>query len=107
MTDTVKPEQIRSILHELSVPIHQGGYRKLCLAIPCFAADPEQGLIKGVYPFVSQELGCTGSVEASIRRTIRHAWDHGNRAAWGKYFPDQQKAPSNLVFIATLAEYLA
>lgn len=99
-------EQTKVMLHELGFPSHYSGYRKLCIAIPRYAQDPEQNLAKEVYPFVTQELGCSGDIESSIRRTIAWAWEHGNRSTWEKYFPGFTKAPQNLIFISTLAEHL-
>lgn len=105
---STNPESVRQALHELGFPVHHGGYRRLCAAIPRYAQDPEQSLTKELYPDVARELGCTNpcDVESSIRRAILTAWDQGDRDVWIQYFPRCRKAPTNLVFIATLAEYL-
>lgn len=100
-------ERTKQILHELSFPLYMSGYRRLCVALPYFAQDPEQSLAKELYPRIAEETGCTAlSVEASIRRVILAAWEHGDRAKWQKYFPGLTKAPSNHVFIGTIADYL-
>ena len=100
-------EKVKQLLYDLSVAPYHRGYRRLCLALPYFARDPEQSLAKELYPHIAAETGTTPcSVEASIRRAILHAWNHGDRAVWQTYFPGITKAPSNQVFIATVAEYL-
>ena len=100
-------EQTKRILHELGFPLYKSGYRRLCIGLPYFVEDPEQSLAKELYPRNAEETGCTVlSVEASIRRAIQAAWELGDQAAWQKYFPGITKAPSNQVFIGTIAEYL-
>lgn len=100
-------ERTKQILQELIFPLYKSGYRRLCVALPYFMQDPEQSFTKELYPHIAEETGTTAcSVEASIRRVIQAAWDHGDRAAWQKYFPGIRKAPTNQVFIGTIAEYL-
>ena len=108
MIETItQQEQARNILLELGFPVHRSGYRRLRVAIPCFAQNPEQSLTKELYPRIAKQVGCTtNDVESSIRRSILCAWEHGNQDAWKEYFPRCRKAPSNMVFIATLAEHL-
>lgn len=102
------PDITRTILRELEIPVHQNGYVQLCIGLPRFALTPKQSLSKELYPYIAAEFGgvTAGDVEASIRRAVKNGWKHGNPEAWERYFPRQDKAPSNLVFIATLAEYL-
>lgn len=105
MTETITyQEQARKILHEFRFPMHQSGYRQLCTAIPMYAENPEISMTKELYPHLSKQFG--RDVESSIRRAILFTWEHGNREAWEKYFPGHMKAPSNLVFIAAIAEQL-
>ena len=100
-------ERKKQILHELGFPLYMSGYRRLCVALPYFAQDPEPSLAKELYPRIAEETGCTAlSVEASIRRAIQAAWELGDQAAWQKCFSGLTKAPSNHVFIGTIAEYL-
>lgn len=107
MRQTIQKQELtRRLLRQLGIPIQQGGYRKLCVAIPRYAEDPEQSMSKDLYPYVAKILGCDGDVESSIRRSILTAWKQGSAQAWQNYFPGITKAPSNRVFIATLAEYL-
>ena len=101
-------EQTREILRELSFPYHLRGYRRLCFAIPRFREDPNQSMTKELYPYVARltDGQSAAEVEASIRRVILFTWVHGNREVWEKYFPGRQNPPSNMTFIATIAEHL-
>ena len=100
-------EPIKQIFREIGFPVYKSGYRKLCAAVPVFALDPEQSLHKELYPRLARDFCCSpASVEASIRRVIQWTWEHGNRDAWQKYFPGITRAPTNQVFIATIAECL-
>lgn len=102
------PDLTRAILHELEIPVHQDGYAQLCIGLPYFALKPKLTLSKELYPYIAKEFGgvSAGDVEASIRRSIKCAWSRRDPAVWEKYFPKRSTAPSNLVFFATLAEYL-
>lgn len=102
------PDITRALLRELEFPVHQDGYMQLCIGIPRFALAPNQSLSKDLYPYIAAEFGgvTADDVESSIRRVIKNAWKHRDPVVWEKYFPKRNKAPSNLVFIATLAEYL-
>jgi len=108
MTTAISEEHARQLLQKLSFPVYKSGYRRLCMALPFFAEDPEQSLVKELYPRIARETGCSiGSIEASIRRAIQTAWERGDRAVWQTYFPGITKAPTNQVFIATMAEYIS
>lgn len=100
--------QTSYMLHELGVPVHRVGYPQLCVGIPRFAENKTQSLTKDLYPYIADHFGHFDwrSTEHAMRLAILHAWDHGDPAAWAKYFPGLQKAPSNKLFISTLAEYL-
>ena len=105
MTETITLEEtIRKILIDLRFPVHQNGYQLLCVAIPLFARRPDISLTKELYPLLAKQFGC--DVESSIRRSILCAWKAENREIWNHCFPQCRQAPSNLVFIATLAERL-
>lgn len=107
MNAVTNGERTKQILHELGFPPYKNGYRRLCTALPYFVQDPEQSLMKELYPQLARESLCSvASIEASIRRAIQWAWEHGDRAAWENYFPGITKAPTNQVFLATIAEYL-
>jgi len=107
MNTATTEEKTKQILQELGFPLHKSGYRKLCIGLPLFKEDPEQSLLKELYPRIAKQMLCSaGAVEASIRRVILLAWETGDRAVWERYFPGLHKAPSNQVFIATIAEYI-
>ena len=96
------------LLRTLKIPPHTDGYKQLAVAIPLFAADPDQCFSKELYPAVAAALGCSNgiAVEHSIRNAIRCAWKRKTPAVWDQYFPSGKKPPSNKRFIATLAELL-
>ncbi len=98
----------RKILLELGIPVHQDGYIQLCIGIPHFALDPRQSLSKELYPYIAAQFGGVSpeDVESSTRRAIKNAWNRRDPDVWEKYFPRLHKAPSNLVFIATVTEHL-
>ncbi len=101
-------DQIRRMLHELGIPVHRIGYNVLCLAIHHYYLSERPSMTKELYPFLAKFFGFPNahSVERPIRAVIHSAWDRRDPDAWAVYFPRQEKAPSNLVFIATLAEWL-
>lgn len=93
------------ILLELGIPVHRVGYKQLCIAIPAYAEDDAQTLSKELFPYVASQLGYCDwrAVEHSIRDSIVYAWKRRDPAVWAKYFPNCRKAPSNKMFIATVA----
>lgn len=110
-TDQITPidqEQTCQMLRELNIAVHRHGYTQLTVAIPYYAHDRTQGLCKELYPFIAAHLGYSNwhAVERSIRDVILVAWEHRDPDTWEKYFPDTRKAPTNKVFIATLADRL-
>lgn len=110
MTQTVasRQTQTRNMLHELGVSVHLIGYKELCVAIPLFAQNSLQCVTKELYPDVARYMGLPGryGIERSIRKAISDAWDKRDAAIWEIYFPHLETAPSNKLFIATLAERL-
>ncbi len=110
MTQTVasRKTQAKNMLHELGVPVHLIGYKELCIAIPLFAQNNLQCVTKELYPDVARSIGYPGrhGIERSIRKAISDAWNKRDAAIWEKYFPNLNNAPSNKLFIATLAERL-
>ena len=103
-----REEQVIQMLQELGVPIHRLGYQQLCIAIPYFHTDTTKTLSKDVYPYVARQSGNISplAVEHSMREVIHAAYECCNTQVWEKYFPRNQKIPSNKRFIATLAERL-
>lgn len=104
--------QVVHHLRLLGIPTHLDGYRQLCLALPEYAANPQQRLTKELYPAVAALCQCVDgrSVEHSIRKAIRSAWLHRDNAIWRKYFPmgsgGSIPCPTNKAFICRLAELL-
>lgn len=100
--------EIVSMLHELNIAVHRTGYKQLTIAILRYAQDDAQSLTKEVYPFVAKRLRYSDwrAVEHAIRICILHGWLHRTPEVWDKYFPGLRKAPSNKLFIATLADQL-
>ena len=101
-------EQAAKLLHGLGVPCHRVGYMQLCMAIPLFALDTRQSLSKDIYPLIASYWGHSDwrTIEHAIRIVILFSWLHRNPTVWDHYFPNLDKAPSNKLFIATLAEHL-
>jgi hypothetical protein len=109
MTEIITaPESVRRMLHELGIHINHNGYRRLCLGIPHYAQNPEQSLTKELYPYIARAIGNTSAVvvETAIRRAILYGWQHSDRDPWIRYFGYISRVPTNLTFIATLAEHL-
>ena len=107
------PTKHAAMLHHLqllNIPHHLDGYRQLCVAIPLFAANPNQFLTKELYPEVAKQCGYSNGslVEHSIRKAIHDAWKQRDIAVWRKYFPQNtyghHPCPSNKVFLCVLAE---
>lgn len=108
MTENTASKQTRYMLHKLGFSVGHMGYKVLCIAIPSYAQNSIQSVTKELYPSLRKQFGYSQSqyVERPIRYAISEAWEHGNRDVWNQYFPRSAKAPSNLIFIATMAEYL-
>lgn len=96
------------LLHELGLSTHRLGYKYLTVAIPCYVQDGEQSLSKEIYPYVGRcfHFAHWRSVERSIRSVITDGWEHRDPEVWERYFPRQEKAPTNKQFMAVLAERL-
>lgn len=95
---------VRSILKDLSFPMHLSGYWLLCVAISLYAQNPNISMTKELYPVLAQQFD--RDPESAIRRVILYAWEHGSREVWQEYLPHCHRPPSNLVFIATIAGQL-
>ena len=96
------------LLRELGFPVHRVGYKQICIAVPCYAQDSTQSIIKEIYPYIARICGYSNwcAVEHAIRCAIHDAWRDRDPVIWEKHFPNCKKPPSNKQFIATLAEYL-
>lgn len=99
-------------LHTLNFPTHLDGYRQLCVGIPIFAKNPDMGLSKELYPAIATHFSLPDyrTVEHSIRKAIKYAWDRSDPLVWEKYFPSRSdgtvSCPSNKAFFSRLAEML-
>lgn len=100
-------DQLRSLLRELGFsPCHMG-YRLLTDALVLYRQDPGQSLTKSLYPALARQtrIYSATNIERSIRYAITEAWARGPRETWERFFPHLTKAPSNALFLATMAEY--
>lgn len=105
-------QQTEQFLYDLRFPAHRCGYRHLCIGIPQFRTDENQSMTKALYPYIASRTGnrvSPDAVERSIRSVIHYAWNHRtpeSAAVWEQFFPGIPEAPTNKLFIATLARYL-
>ena len=101
-------EFLLQMLEELGIAANLGSHQMLCIGIPRFAEDPNQGLTKELYPYIAEQCGASNweAVERCIRYAIAEGWKNRNPEVWEHYFPGFTKAPSNKQFIATLAAHL-
>lgn len=108
ISDTQVREAAKACLWELNIPVNQVGYRELYIGIPRYGENPMQSFSGELYPYIAEELGISDwrAVENGIRRVIRKAWNRRDPEVWERYFPSLTEAPSNSLFIATLAERL-
>ena len=104
---TTDQKQLRSIFQRLGFSPHHTGHKLLISAILLYAQDPDQSITKELYPTLAKQSRqySAGSIERSMRYAITEAWAHGPQKAWQQYFPQLSKAPSNAIFIASLAEH--
>ena len=107
-TSLAAQEHTRQMLRELGFSVRHTGYQALCIAIPHYANNKTQRITKDLYPTLKKQFGYrrTNAIERPIRYAISEAWEHGSADVWAQYFPRSEKAPSNLDFIATMAEHL-
>lgn len=87
------------------------GYCHLLEAIPRYAKDPSQAIIKELYAAVGEARRKDATqVERSIRSAIEKAWQDGDKTLWRQYFRCAPNGtvirPSNGVFIARMAQLL-
>ncbi len=94
-------------LNRINVP-HWGGYDDLRLAVPLYSQDPEQSMVKELYPAVAalRNRNSWQQVEKAIRDVKEYAYTHRNDDVWREYFPDTSRCPTNKEFIARLADFI-
>ena len=105
--DSIDQRQLRYMFQKFGFSPHHTGYKLLLTAIFLYLQDTNQSITKELYPELAKQsrLYSAVSIERSMRYAISEAWAHGPQRAWQQYFPQQSKAPSNSLFIATMAEY--
>lgn len=117
LANTVLPReditgQVLVHLHMLNFPTHLDGYRQLSTGLPLFAKNPDMCLSKELYPVIAETFSLPDprTVEHSIRKAIKAAWERGDPLVWAKYFPPNADGsvpcPSNKAFFSRLAEML-
>lgn len=105
-TTTIRQDQLRFYLRRLGFAPHLSGYRILLAAIPMYARNNTRYITKELYPALAKQFGYfkAAGVERTIRYAINEAWANGDPELWGDMFPVSDKAPTNMLFLATLAE---
>lgn len=98
----------RQMLRTLGFSPRHAGYRLLNSAIDLYSQNPRQCITKELYPTLARRHNyrSISSVERAIRYTITDAWNRREGPEWEYMFPHSRKPPSNLAFIAVLAEEL-
>ena len=102
------PQEITAFhLDRLDFP-HWGGYDEIRAAVPLFAQDPTQSMVKDLYPAVAVlcDRNSWQQVEKAIRDIKEYAYKHRNDAVWQEYFPGYSRCPTNKEFIARLAKFI-
>ena len=99
-------QQVAKLLQLLQLPTHRSGYQCLCALIPMYKKDPGQNLNKELYPAVVEacHLLSIGAAEKSIRRVITAGWKAKDPIVWSRFFDVTKRCPTNLEFIARLAQ---
>lgn len=100
-----------NVLLELGMLPKWNGFACLQVGIPMFADDFHQSVTKELYPDIGKAVDKrVVQVERNIRSAIQKSWEHGNMAAWRRYFPSTVHGmvakPSNKAFISQLAKTL-
>ena len=102
-----------AILTDLKLPGNESGYHYLKRSILRFYDDPYNALASGVYQHLGEELAFHPNgdqIGQAMQRAIRSAWAEGDERLWRIYFcigRDRPfKRPSNLEFIAGIAQFL-
>ena len=108
MTTLSLQSRIRILLLELSIPAHRIGYKALLQALLICVQQDIHYYSTELYPLLADSLNISDgeAVAQAIHEAILDGFQMGNALLWGRYFPNLDKAPSNKVFISTLAEYL-
>lgn len=108
MKTLVNTDITKDCLNSLKFSSNWTGSKMLWMAVPWYMEDNKLTAYKDLYPRLSPYFDhCSADAAGQdIRYAIARAFEQGSREAWEKIFPGITKAPSNMVFIATVAEYL-
>ena len=100
--------RVRALILELSIPAHRIGYKALLPALLICIQEDIHYYSTELYPRLAQMLDISDgeAVAQAIHEAIQDGFQLGDPILWTRFFPTSEKAPSNKVFISTLAEYL-
>lgn len=99
-------------LHSLGFTPRHEGYRFLCVGLPMLVRNPDQPLVKSLYPAIAEALLLPDwrTVEQAIRKAIKQAWEYRDNDLWSKIFPADSTGnvihPSNKQFFLHIAYLL-
>ena len=100
---------VLAIMLDLAIPVNHRGFEYLKTAILMQYKNPAMDLSNDIYLKIAKMNGniSTDMVDASIRRAVRVAWEHGDVSMWDRYLPavltNQERPPTNAEVIAGLA----
>lgn len=104
---------VRRALMEFRVPTHLNGYKYLCEGLHRTIEDHAslQGVTKALYRDIAKVFHTSAAcVEHSMRNAVMAGWQSGTpesrRNSFGPAFDGLEKAPSNIQFLSTMAEYI-
>ena len=100
--------RISGLLLRMGFTAKLRGYSYLRDAVLQYALDPNQSIIKELYPRVAAIYGVTAEdVEHSIRSAVIDAWTHKNGELWNLSFGQEELLrPSNAALIQGLSGFL-
>lgn len=105
-------QRVTEHLRQLGIAPNLDGYKMLLVGLPLLFQDPDQLLVKELYPAVADAVGkvSPAAVEKAIRDTITKAWQRRNDSVWEQYFPrngrGQISNPTNNRFLKVLVHRL-
>ena len=103
---------VLAIMFDLRIPVNHHGFEYLKTAILLQYENPMLVVVNEIYQTIAKMYGNISEeiVATAIRRAIRTAWDHGNKAIWDTYLPvvttNKDRPPTNAEVIAGLARII-
>ena len=103
---------VLAFMLDLKIPVNLHGFEYLKTAILMQCENPTMDLVNDIYPAIAETHGDISGemIAASVRRTIKAAWDRGNLKLWHIYLPAatiyDKHPPTNAEVIAGLARIL-